>query len=285
MSKLYKDSSILVYFLTPLWFLIIFIGISQAKHIPSHPELLLTPVPEGFVLVKGGCYQMGDIYGDGLDSEKPVHEVCLDDFYLLDHEVTQGEWEEVMGKNPSLHKSGSNYPVEMVSWNDIQEYINKISQKRGKKYRLPTEAEWEYAARSGGKNHKYSWGNGKPSGKNGGNIADASAKREDPTWVSWDDYDDSFGLRTAPVKSYLPNELGLYDMTGNVWEWCSDWHDEEYYSKSPKDNPKGPTNGSWRVLRGGAWGDDPFSIRIPFRLGNDPSAKSHFGGFRLVFMP
>ena len=112
-----------------------------------------------FVFVKGGCYQMGDTFGDGYSDEKPVHEVCVDDFYIGKYEVTQAQWEKVMGNNPSYFKNCDNCPVEQVSWNDIQEFINRLNSKAGgNKYRLPTEAEWEYAARSGEKREKYSGG-------------------------------------------------------------------------------------------------------------------------------
>lgn len=125
------------------------------------------------ILVKGGCFQMGDTFGDGSPYERPLHEVCVDDFYVGKYEITQGQWKAIMGNNPSRYKDwGDNCPVEKVSWNDIQEFISKLNQKTGKAYRLPTEAEWEYAAKSGGKNEKYSGSNDVDSvawfGKNSG---------------------------------------------------------------------------------------------------------------------
>jgi formylglycine-generating enzyme required for sulfatase activity len=242
-----------------------------------------------FVFIKGGCYQMGHTFGDGSSDEKPVHEVCVDDFYLGKYEVTQGQWREIMGQNPSGYKNGDRYPVETVSWNDAQEFIGRFSQKTGKVYRLPTEAEWEYAARSGGKKYKYSWGNGSPSG----NIADESAKRKDPRWARvWQGYDDGY-TETAPVGSFSPNELGLYDMTGNVWEWCSDWYGKSYYGQSPRANPQGPegpdggqvaisVNLADRVIRGGSWVSDPGDLRASYRIRGGPSFWVDVVGFRLV---
>ncbi|MBI5196649.1 MAG: SUMF1/EgtB/PvdO family nonheme iron enzyme, partial [Nitrospirae bacterium] len=200
-----------------------------------------------FIFVKGGCYQMGDTFGDGNNDEKPVHEVCVDDLYMGKYEVTQKEWTGIMGSNPSSFKDcGDNCPVEKVSWNDAQEYINKLNSKTGKNYRLPTEAEWEYAARSGGKNEKYA----------GGNALDS---------VAW--YDSNSGIKTHAVGQKQPNGLGLYDMTGNVLEWVNDWYGENYYKNSPKDNPKGADSGQYRVLRGGSWFYKPQNLRASYRGG------------------
>lgn len=215
-----------------------------------------------FVSVKGGCYQMGDTFGDGESDEKPVHEVCVDDFYIGKYEVTQGQWKAVMGNNPSYLKDcGDNCPVETVSWNDIQEFINKLNNKTGKNYRLPTEAEWEYAARSGGKSEKYS----------GSNDVDS---------VAW--YDKNSGSKTHPVGQKAANGLGIYDMSGNVWEWVNDWYDSGYYKNSPKNNPTGADSGSFRVLRGGSWGGDAWVTRSASRHDDAPGSRFHVGGFRLV---
>ena len=176
-------------------------------------------------------------------------------------EVTQGQWEKIMGSNPSHFKKGTNYPVEQVSWNDIQEFILKLSNQSGKSYRLPTEAEWEYAARSGGKEEKYA----------GGSNLDA---------VAW--YDGNSGNSTHPVAQKRPNGLGIYDMSGNVWEWCQDWYGEKYYGNSPHSNPTGPLSGSDRVYRGGGCGLDSGGVRSAFRYWGDSDGLDHYHGFRLA---
>lgn len=258
--------------------------------------------PEGMVLIPAGAFMMGS--DDGDSDEKPVHEVYVDAFYLDQHEVTVAkfrefvnvngyktdaekegfsyiwngtEWEKKEGINWRHNAEGKisadNYPVINVSWNDATAYA------KWAKKRLPTEAEWEYAARSGSKGYKYSWGNGSPTGKKGGNIADEAGKRVFSSWTIWEGYDDGFAY-TAPVGSFDPNEFGLYDMTGNVWEWCTDWYAEDYYSKSPKQNPKGPTTGEQRVLRGGSWFDNPHYVRCANRFRNYPSVRSGNVGFR-----
>jgi formylglycine-generating enzyme required for sulfatase activity len=262
------------------------------KH-PEPAEGHVLSIVEGMVFIKGGCFQMGDTSGSGEYYEKPAHEVCVDDFYMGETEVTQRQWVEVMGSNSSYFKGCDDCPVENVSWNNAQEFIDKLNQEttplvplnkgglRGL-YRLPTEAEWEYAARSGGKDYRYSWGNGAPSGKNGGNICDESAKRKYIDWAIWNGYDDGF-VEMAPVKSFFPNEIGLYDMTGNVWEWCSDWYDINYYKYSPRSNPKGPPKGEYKVLRGGSWDDGPWYVRISNRFWIEPKLKTDDIGFRVVF--
>jgi formylglycine-generating enzyme len=271
-----------------------------------------------FVFVKGGCYEMGDTFGDGDGDEKPVHKVCIDDFYLGKYEVTNAEFEKFIsetgyvttaekegtgwgisgsGKTDWGNKKGINwkhplwqtdtiknkirYPVLQVSWYDTQEYIRWLNQKTGESYRLPTEAEWEYAARSGGKSQKYSWGNMNPSG----NIADEPCKRVYQDWTVWEGYDDGY-VYTAPVGSYKPNGLVLYDMTGNVWEWCQDWYGDNYYRSSPVNNPKGPSSGSGRVIRGGSWFNYPRSVRASDRYFNlPPDIRYCFLGFRLARTP
>ncbi len=216
-----------------------------------------------FVLVKGGCYQMGDTFGEGDSSEKPVHEACVDDLYIGKYVVTQGQWQAIMGSNPSFFKNcGDNCPVENVSWNDTQKFIQKLNQKSdGNKYRLPTEAEWEYAARSGGKNEKYA----------GGNDIDS---------VAW--YASNSGNKTHPVGIKAANGLGLYDMSGNVWQWVQDWYDDSYYKNSPRNNPPGPSSGDYRVLRGGSWTNTAATVRAAHRFANSPTDHYYFHGFRLA---
>jgi formylglycine-generating enzyme required for sulfatase activity/uncharacterized caspase-like protein len=222
-----------------------------------------------FIFVKGGCYEMGDTFGDGYDNEKPVHEVCVDDFYIGKYEVTQAQWKAIMGNNPSYFKDcGDNCPVEQVSWNEIQEFINKLNQGAGtNKYRLPTEAEWEYAARSGGKKEKYA----------------GTSNESELGEYAW--YDKNSGSKTHPVGQKKPNGLGIYDMSGNVWEWVQDWYDENYYRSSPKDNPKGAYSGQYRVLRGGSWLIGPGLIRAANRDRLEPTGRALYGdyvGFRVA---
>ena len=212
-----------------------------------------------FVFVKGGIFQMGS---NDENNEKPIHNVTLDNFYIGKYAVTQKEWKEVMGNNPSYFK-GDNLPVEQVSWNDIQEFLARLNSNTGKNYRLPTEAEWEYAAKGGLQtaNYKYSGSN-------------------DIGVVAW--YSSNSSSKTHAVGTKQANELGIYDMTGNVWEWCNDWYDKNYYSESPNKKPQGPESGYYRVDRGASWNNSPSDCRTATR-GSNPSVRrgSHLG-FRLV---
>ncbi|MBF0506507.1 MAG: formylglycine-generating enzyme family protein [Nitrospirae bacterium] len=219
-----------------------------------------------FVFVKGGCYQMGDTFGDGYTDEKPVHEVCLDDFYMGKYDVTQGQWQAVMGNNPSRFKDcGDNCPVEMVSWNNAQEFISKLNKPSGgKKYRLPTEAEWEYAARSGGRREKY-------------------AGSDDIDSVAW--CGSNSGGTTHPVGTKSPNGLGIYDMNGDVWQWVQDWYGPNYYSKSARNNPRGPGSGSDRVIRGGSWSSGLNSVWASLRGYVAPDVRGSLIGFRVLRTP
>lgn len=232
---------------------------------PERKEALADPTKViELVLVKGGCFQKGDAFGDGQPDEQPVHTVCVDDFYIGKYEVTQGQWQSVMGSNPSFFKKcGEKCPVEQVSWNDVQGFITKLNATTGKKYRLPTEAEWEYAARSGGKKEKYA-----------GTSSDVELGK-----YAW--YSANSGGRIHPTGQKQPNGLGLYDMTGNVWEWCQDWYGEKYYSQSSRKNPPGPASGTRRVLRGGAWIFEPKEIRASARYSLTPEARGDLYGFRL----
>ena len=168
-----------------------------------------------------------------------------------------------MGNDPSNFKNCDNCTVESVSWNDIQEFIQKLNQKTGKNYRLPTEAEWEYAAKGGNQSRGYTL--------SGSNTIDE---------VAW--FFKNSGLRTNPVGQKQQNELGLYDMSGNVSEWCSDWYGSEYYQSSPSSNPKGASSGSYRVYRGGSWDLDARSCRVANRDRNAPDYRDNALGFRLV---
>ena len=225
-------------------------------------QLMLEEIERNMVKVQGGCFQMGDTFGDGYSSEKPVHEVCLSSAYRIGkYEVTQGQWQKIMGSNPSHFSScGDNCPVETVGWEDVQEFIRRLNSQTGKRYRLPTEAEWEYAARSGGKAEKYSGG-------------------DNPDAVAW--YDGNSGSKTHPAGQKQSNGLGLYDMSGNVWEWVSDWYGA--YPSGRQQDPPGPSGGSRRVCRGGSWGSDPGLVRAAYRANfDDPGLRDSDLGFRLV---
>lgn len=213
--------------------------------------------------VVGGTFTMGattEQSSDAWDDEKPAHQVTLSSYYIGETEVTQALWEAVMGSNPSYFK-GSILPVEQVSWNDCQEFITKLNAMTGQKFRLPTEAEWEYAARGGNKSKGYKY-----SGSN--NIGD----------VSW--YKGNSGINTHTVKTKQPNELGIYDMSGNVWEWCSDWKGS--YSSNAQTNPTGPSTGSARVIRGGSWCYDAKNCRFSSRSFITPGSRYYNLGLRLA---
>jgi formylglycine-generating enzyme required for sulfatase activity len=218
-----------------------------------------------FVLVKGGCFKMGDNFGDGLSGEKPVHEVCLDDYYIGKYEVTQKQWQKIMGSNIShFKKCGMDCPAESMSWIDANTFIAELNKTANQKYRLPTEAEWEYAARGAGKIEKFA----------GTSSAD---KLGDYAWQESNSYD-----QVHPAGKKKPNSLGLYDMTGNVWEWCLDWYDDGYYASSPKDNPTGPATGTNRLVRGCSWFDRANDCRASLRYSFSPKDSFKSIGFRLV---
>ena len=212
------------------------------------------------IKVEGGTFQMGS--ENGHEDEQPIHSVTLSDYYIGETEVTQEVWQAVMDSNPSYSK-GDNLPVETVSWNDCQEFISKLNQKTGRRFALPTEAQWEFAARGGNKSQGYEY-----SGSN--NIDD----------VAW--YKDNSSSQTHPVGTKMANELGLYDMTGNVWEWCSDWYGS--YSSSSQTDPTGPETGSGRVNRGGFWGGYASYCRSTVRYCNGPGSPGGNLGLRLVLL-
>ncbi len=247
-------------------------------------------LPKDMILVEGGSFQMGS--NDGESDEKPVHQVTVSSFFIGKYEVTQKEWQEVMGSNPSYFK-GDNFPVDEVSWYDALVYCNKRSVKEGltpcysisgssdpnrwgsvptsdnstwnsvtcnwsaNGYRLPTEAEWEYTARGGNKSKGYKY-----SGSN------------DPGSVAW--YADNSGSKTHSVGGKQANELGIYDMSGNVWEWCWDWHDSSYYSKSESRDPRGSGSGSYRSLRGGSWDYYSNFCRVSYRNYGSPHYRYYY---------
>ncbi len=238
---------------------------------PTYTDLL-TGIE--FVFIKGGCFQMGDLFNEGGEDELPVHRACVDDFYMGKYEVTQKQWKTIWDENLSQFK-GNNLPAN-ASWDDAQIFLTALSVLSGKNYRLPTEAEWEYAARERGR--KVRFGNGK-------DILRPSEANFLATMRFQQVYSrlGSYRKQTAPVGSYAPNALGLYDMAGNVWEWCLDSYEEEYYrTPPPVNNPRGPEENNYRTLRGGSWRFDPWNNRAVTRMGAFPESILSESGFRVV---
>lgn len=216
------------------------------------------------IKVEGGTFRMGateEQGSDAYDDEKPIHSVTLSDYYIGQTEVTQELWQAVMGSNPSEFKGDNRRPVERVSWEDCQKFIKKLNRLTGKNFRLPTEAEWEFAARGGNKSKGYKY-----SGSN--TVGD----------VAW--YWDNSGNRTHAVATKQANELGLYDMSGNVYEWCSDWYGN--YESYAQTDPQEPSGGRYRVLRGGSWFINAGIVRASYRLNHSPSYRFNNIGLRLV---
>jgi formylglycine-generating enzyme required for sulfatase activity len=227
---------------------------TPTEHHPAEPEM---------IFVQGGTFWMGctiEQDGDCEDDESPLHSVTLSDYYIGKYEVTQVQWQAVMSINPSNFKD-SNLPVENVSWNDAQMFIERLNTATGKNYRLPTEAEWEYAARGGNKSRQ--------------NEYSGSNSIENVAWIGTN----SDGS-THPVGTKMANELGIYDMSGNVWEWCYDWYGT--YPALARNNPVGVSSGTYRVARGGSWCDEASYCRVAYR--SDPSSDNRNNnlGFRLA---
>lgn len=216
------------------------------------------------VFVQGGTFTMGCTTEQGNDcgnDERPAHKVILDDYYIGKYEVTQAQWKAVMGSNPSKFSGCDNCPVEQVSWDDVQEFIRKLNSLTGKKYGLPTEAQWEYAARGGNKSKSYKY--------SGSNEVDR---------VAW--YWNNAEFKTHLVGKKLPNELGIYDMSGNIWEWCSDWYAS--YSSDSNFNHQSPSSDNYRILRGGSGLYTAPLCRVAYRIYNIPKYRNEDYGFRLV---
>ncbi|MBO5728490.1 MAG: SUMF1/EgtB/PvdO family nonheme iron enzyme [Paludibacteraceae bacterium] len=237
-----------------------------APQMPEKKDLLfnLNGVQFKMVRVEGGEFMMGataEQGDDARDNEKPAHKVSLDSYYIGETQVTQALWKAVMGNNPSNWK-GDNLPVETISWNDCQEFIRKLNQLTGQTFALPTEAQWEFAARGGNRSRGYKY-----AGSN--NLGE----------VAW--FGDNSNSQTHPVVQTNPNELGLYDMSGNVLEWCNDWYDSNYYQSSLECNPQGPTSGGIRVLRGGSWYGNAWCCRVSRRGDCDPDFRDDSFGMRL----
>jgi formylglycine-generating enzyme required for sulfatase activity len=221
------------------------------------------------IFIEGGTFEMGCTAEQGgacESSESPVHTVTLSSYSIMQTEVTQQMWLDVMGNNPSDNNDCPYCPVEQVSWNDVQQFIININQQTGLSYRLPTEAEWEFAARGGNQSQHL--------------LYSGSFVINDVAWYSLNS-----GNQTHAVAMKAANELGIYDMSGNVREWCSDWYGYGYYGTSPENNPQGPATGSYRVFRGGSWGDHPSYCRVAIRGYQSPFDVDIILGFRLVLAP
>ena len=250
------------------------------------------------VSIPGGTFQMGDTRNEGNDDDKPVHTVTVSGFKMGKYEITQKQYQTLMGINPSSFTNCDicpvcdECPVEQVTWLDAVAFCNALSEREGKQkvytingadvnmnlsangYRLPTEAEWEYAA-GGGNSNRTRFGNGK-------DIANPTEMNFDATAI----YKQSYSVvgehraKTIKVGSFAPNALGIYDMSGNVWEWCSDWYGT--YSSGAQTNPTGAATGPYRVIRGGSWAFGPAYSRVAYRSYTAPSFRIDFVGFRVV---
>jgi formylglycine-generating enzyme required for sulfatase activity len=245
-----------------------------------HSKTLTNHLGMEFVLINAGSFMMGSPSNEsGRDSDEKQHEVILTkDYYMQTTEVTQGQWKAVMGNNPSSFQTcGDNCPVENVSWDDTQEFIKKVNQMGDGYYRLPTEAEWEYAARAG-TTTSYSFGNDSNQLSKFGNFCDSKCT------YGWKDrnQNDQYN-NTAPVKSYSPNAWRLYDMHGNVWEWCNDWYGD--YPDISVTDPGGPSSGLYRVLRGGGWNNYAQYCRSAKRDSLSPGSRISNFGLRLSRTP
>ncbi|HWB64843.1 MAG TPA: formylglycine-generating enzyme family protein [Chitinophagales bacterium] len=232
---------------------------------PSTYEVVQS-IEANMVSIPGGSFTMGCANDDDTDCyywEKPAHVVTVGNFYIGKYPVTQREWEAIVGPNKYSYRNCPDCPVENVSWYDAQVFINKLNQLTGNNYRLPTAAEWEYAAGGGTHSHGYKY-----------------AGDNDINKVAW--YSKNSGQKTQPVGQKKPNELGLFDMCGNVWQWCSDWFNDKYYSNSPANNPTGATRATYRCLRGGSWWSEAKDCRVVNRDRYPPAARDDDVGFRLA---
>jgi formylglycine-generating enzyme required for sulfatase activity len=251
-------------------------GVVELRGCPRISAAAIADIAANMERISGGTFTMGCQEGrdtDCYDVEKPPHEVTLSSFSISKYEVTQAQWRAVMASDPpELYNKGCDQcPVEKVSWNNIQEFLQKLNAQTGQNYRLPTEAEWEYAARGGNKSQDYLY--------SGGNTIGEVA-RYDGNYKQGNTYGSE--KTTRPVGGKKPNELGLYDMSGNVNEWCSDRYGEDYYENSPKNNPTGAESGALRVFRGGSWYSTPQGCRAAHRYRSTPSNRYGYVGFRLA---
>ena len=254
-------------------------NIILSKPIEEKKTITVNGVSFTMIRVEGGTFQMGATPEQmGMDDEeRPVHSVTLSSYYIAETEVTQALWEAVTSYKPTKdsyqwkapYGVGAQYPAYYVSWNDCQDFIAKLNSLTGEKFRMPTEAEWEYAARGGNKSKGYRY-----SGSN--TIGDVA-------WYKGNAFDmgkNNPNYGTHAVKTKQPNELGLYDMTGNLWEWCQDWYGT--YSSNPQTNPTGPADGTNRIVRGGHWGAPEKNSGVAYRKYPSPNSRTRQDGLRLA---
>jgi len=253
------------------------------RHWPETVLDLGNNVKMRLVLIPAGRFMMGSPATEAGRSgnEGPQHEVTISKpFYMGVFEVTQEQYEQIMGVNPSYFKGAKN-PVEQVSWDDAVEFCEKLSARTGKKVMLPTEAQWEYACRAGTTTAFHTGDALKPGQANAAFPSNPGVWDRIMAWLGMSSGQNT--IQTTPASSFPPNGFGLYDMHGNVWEWCSDWYGEDYYANSPKTDPRGPDSGSYRVLRGGGWGLSPLYCRSACRNGGLPDGRRmYYIGFRVA---
>lgn len=238
----------------------------------QQPVAKMVPIGDtqiDLIWVEGGTFTMGataEQPSTAPVAEKPAHEVTLSDFWIGKYEITQEVWEAVMGSeaNPSLNRSGKNLPVERIPLESIRTFLAKLSTATGRTFRLPTEAEWEYAARGGNRSRGYRY-----------------SGSDDAAAVAWNVL--TSGGSTHPVGTKAPNELGIHDMSGNVWEWCSDLYGK--YAADPQRDPKGAAAGSYYVVRGGSWCGEEGSCWVSHRSYDAIESRVFINGFRIVMEP
>ena len=249
----------------------VFIGCGEDDDILENAprEIIWKKDGSMMTLILAGRFEMGD-HLDNMENALPVHAVELDAFYMDIYEVTVGQFKKFVSQtgydfnrwnDVSDYSATDDHPIVYVTWTDAKAYAKWVGK------RLPTEAEWEHAARGGLTNKRYPWGD------------ELSRDNANYEGVEGSDHWDG---ETAPVGSFAPNGYGIYDMAGNVWEWCADWYGEDYYSRSSMRNPKGPKTGKYRVLRGGSWSDRSYGLRVAYRYEYEPTADHYLGGFRCV---
>ncbi|MGA1825370.1 MAG: formylglycine-generating enzyme family protein [bacterium] len=274
------------------WPMVIFILLILTLHFPMYGHALSFPnsINMKMLYIEGGEFIMGDQGSQGGFDEKPAHAATISPFYLSETTITVAQWRQFYEDSDTawdLWDSVKKYspdkesPIIFISYNDAIEFCAWLSEKEGRNYRLPTEAEWEFAARGGSTGKEYPWGDTPPDGTQC-NFADMDEYEKDKDlWAAEATVSDGYAY-CAKVHAYTPNGYGLYQMSGNVLQWCQDWYFSHYYHEAPSDNPKGPESGNEKVLRGGAWCFPPVMVRVSDRYNLNPSIRKEFIGFRIA---